>query len=89
MQKCGRHTIRVCHGTACHMAGSDSITGVLKEELNVDVDETTTDGKFTLKTVTCLGCCALAPVMMVDDKAHGRLARDTAKRAIKQYKRHE
>lgn len=89
LHKCGRHSIKVCHGTACHVAGADSITEALKEELGVDEGETTSDEKFTLGSVACLGCCSLAPVMMIDDKTYGRLSADKAKRVIKQHERHE
>ncbi|MCL4500201.1 MAG: NADH-quinone oxidoreductase subunit NuoE [Chloroflexi bacterium] len=89
LHKCGKHTVKVCQGTACHVGGADAVTDALKEQLKIDVDETTADGKFTLETVACLGCCSLAPVMMVDDKTHGRLAADTVKRVMKQYEHHE
>jgi len=69
----GKHIIRVCDGTACHVNGSMTIISVLKEILEIDVDETTNDGLFTLQPVACLGCCSLAPVMMIDEETYGRL----------------
>lgn len=69
----GKHIIRVCDGTACHVNGSMTIISVLKEILEIDVDETTIDGLFTLQPVACLGCCSLAPVMMIDEETYGRL----------------
>lgn len=82
----GKHIIRVCDGTACHVNGSTTILNVLSELLNVDVDETTEDGIFTLQSVACLGCCSLAPVMMIDDETFGRLNPTTIKSIIKSYR---
>lgn len=82
----GRHIIRVCHGTACHVAGAVRITEALEEELKVHDGETTPDLRFTLDSVACLGCCSLAPVMMVDDDTHGRLTPDRARIIIHDYK---
>lgn len=70
----GKHIIRVCDGTACHVNGSSTILKVLKEILGIETDETTRDGLFTLQPVACLGCCSLAPVMMIDDETYGRLS---------------
>lgn len=71
----GRHTIRVCHGTACHVNGAQKISAALESTLKINDKETTADGKFTLETVACLGCCSLAPVMMIDETTYGRLSR--------------
>ena len=81
----GEHIIRVCHGTACHVANAPAITQALEDELNVRSGETTEDGKFTLEMVSCLGCCSLAPVIMVDDNTHGRLTPNKVREVIKQY----
>lgn len=72
----GRHIIKVCHGTACHVAGADRITDTLCNELKVATGATTEDGKFTLLNVACLGCCSLAPVIMIGDTTYGRLTTD-------------
>jgi len=72
-QPAGRHTIRLCLGTACHVLGADRILAALRERLGVPVGGTTEDGLFTLGIVRCLGTCSLAPVMMVDEDVHGRL----------------
>jgi len=69
----GRHTIRVCHGTACHVNGAAKISAAVEKALDIKNKETTPDGKFTLETVACLGCCSLAPVMMIDETTYGRL----------------
>jgi len=83
----GRHTVRVCHGTACHVAGAERIGRAVEEELGVGEGETTTDRLFTLTYVACLGCCSLAPVMMVDETAYGRLTPQTVKRVFARYRR--
>jgi len=85
----GRHVIRVCDGTACHVNGSASVLAEVKELLGVDLDETTQDRLFTLQSVACLGCCSLAPVMMIDDETHGRLSASTIKSIINSYRERE
>ncbi|RMD59235.1 MAG: NAD(P)H-dependent oxidoreductase subunit E, partial [Nitrospirae bacterium] len=82
----GEHIIKVCHGTACHVGGAEQITITLSEMLHVREDETTSDGKFTLQRVACLGCCSLAPVIMVDDKTYGKLNPSILKNIIKRYR---
>ena len=69
----GRHIIRVCRGTACHVRGSLKLLDKVKEMLKVEENGTTEDLRYTLEPVACLGACGLAPVMMVDDETHGRL----------------
>jgi NADH-quinone oxidoreductase subunit E len=71
----GEHVVRVCDGTACHVLGATEILQELQETLGVGEGETTSDGLFTLEIVRCLGCCSLAPAMMVDDETYGRLTR--------------
>ncbi len=85
----GDHMIRVCHGTACHVKGADKIGEAVENKLGIETGETTEDGQFTLERVACLGCCSLAPVMMVDDTAHGDLTREKAKDIIEKYKEGE
>lgn len=63
----GKHTIRVCLGTACYVRGGKKIVESLKEKLGVDIGETTEDGKFTFEVARCIGACGLAPAMMIDD----------------------
>lgn len=69
----GRHTISICIGTACFVSGSDRILNHLSDTLNVQADETTKDLRFTLKGVRCLGCCSIAPAMMINDKVYGHV----------------
>jgi NADH:ubiquinone oxidoreductase subunit E len=79
----GEHTVRVCHGTACHVAGARSITEELRRSLAIpegaDTDPSRT---YTLEEVACLGCCSLAPVLMVDEHTAGRLTPATAREAL-------
>ena len=69
----GEHIVSVCMGTACYVRNSEKILDRLIEELGIDPGETTEDNKFTLEATRCLGCCGLAPVMMIDDQVYGRL----------------
>jgi NADH-quinone oxidoreductase subunit E len=62
----GRHSIKICLGTACHVQGGDFLLSALKAEIGISPNETTEDGRFDLERVACLGCCALAPVIMID-----------------------
>lgn len=82
----GEHIIRVCLGTACYVKGAQQIIDKLSEVLNVDVNDTTKDGKFTLEATRCLGACGLAPVMMIDSKVYGRLTPDDIPNIIKEFK---
>ncbi|MDN5332555.1 MAG: iron-hydrogenase subunit gamma [Tepidanaerobacteraceae bacterium] len=69
----GRYVIKVCDGTACHIRGSLDIVEEIKKQLSISPGEVTKDGKFSLETVNCLGSCALAPVMVINDKYYGNL----------------
>ncbi len=79
----GKHIIKVCHGTACHVQSADTITEALEDSLKVKDGETTEDGLFTLESVACLGCCSLAPVMMISDETYGKLTKKQAVKVIK------
>jgi NADH-quinone oxidoreductase subunit E len=76
----GKHVIKVCHGTACHVQNASKITEALQDALKVEDGATTDDRMFTLESVACLGCCSLAPVMMIGDNTYGKL---TGKEAVK------
>ena len=82
----GKHLILLCKGTACHVNAADGIEKAIGEELGVRDGETTDDGLFTLKTVACLGCCSLSPVMMVDEETYGALTPDKAKEILRSYR---
>ncbi len=85
----GKNLIRICEGTACHVNGAKTVLSVLQDELGISVDETTEDGIFTLQSVACLGCCSLAPVMMINQVTHGNLTTEKIKKVIKSYKLQE
>ena len=69
----GKHLIMLCQGTACHVNGSPDIHDVICSHLDISEGETSKDGLFTLNSMACLGCCSLAPVMMVGGEAYGNL----------------
>jgi NADH-quinone oxidoreductase subunit E len=69
--KPGKHTIKICEGTACHVRRGTELSEAIEQELGIKPGETTEDGLFSLERVACLGCCALAPVMVIDDKVYG------------------
>jgi NADH-quinone oxidoreductase subunit E len=69
----GRHIIKVCDGTACHIRGSVNLISSICRILNVEPDETTEDGEFSLELVNCIGACALAPVMIIDETYYGNV----------------
>ena len=75
----GRHIIRICRGTACHVRGSLKILERVKEILKIEENGTTEDLRFTLEPVACLGACGLAPVVMINDVTYGRLTPDGIK----------
>jgi NADH-quinone oxidoreductase subunit E len=83
----GETVVRVCHGTACHVAGASEITSVLEEALGIPAGETTEDLSATLETVACLGCCSLAPVVMIDERTYGRLDAPAARKLVKKHVR--
>jgi len=72
----GKHVMKVCHGTACHVQGADSLDTVVEQKLGVKPGATTADNMFTVERVACLGCCSLAPVVMIDGEVYGRLTGD-------------
>ena len=74
----GQHIIRLCRGTACHVQGSGRVAEQIEKFLQIKDGETTSDVVFTLEYVMCLGCCSLAPVMLVDDEVYGRLTPEKA-----------
>jgi NADH-quinone oxidoreductase subunit E len=84
----GKHIIRSCQGTACHVRGAKLVLEALHDKLGLkEGKRTTEDGMFTLETVACIGACALAPCLMVDDETHGRLTPEKAAEIVDQYKK--
>lgn len=79
----GENIIRICKGTACHIKGADQLLDQLEMELNIRPGETTKDMKFTVEVVNCVGACAMAPVMIVNDKYYANVRPQRASRLIK------
>lgn len=76
LQPRGKHTIGMCMGTACYVRGGANIFNELQKTLSIEPGKTTTDGLFTLEAMRCIGCCGLAPAMMIDGEVYGRLVPD-------------
>jgi NADH-quinone oxidoreductase subunit E len=83
----GKHLCTVCMGTACHVRGAPAVLNRLEERLKIKTGGTTEDDQFTLKTVNCLGACALAPIVVVDDEYHGQTSVNKVDKLIKQYEK--
>ena len=81
----GKHTIRVCRGTACHVRGGMEVLDAVRSALNIDDGGTTEDMRFSLETVACLGTCFLAPVMMIDNAYYGQLTPARLKSIVDNY----
>ena len=75
----GKHIIRMCDGTACHVRGSSKVIDAIRKRLNLTTKKITTDDMmYTFETVSCLGACGLAPVLVIDDEIHGQITADQA-----------
>lgn len=81
----GKYTIGVCLGTACYVKGAQEVLNAIKEELDLDVGETTLDRMFTLKATRCIGACGLAPVITINEDVHGRLSPSDIPSILHQY----
>jgi NADH-quinone oxidoreductase subunit E len=88
LEPIGEHLVRICHGTACHVGGAEDIDAAVCGHLGLDTEGgTTEDMEFTVEKVVCVGACSLAPIMLVDGVAHGRLDSDKARKVIKGYQK--
>ena len=85
----GKHTIKVCQGTACHVMGGKEILDYLSDKLSIKDGETTKDGSFSLERVACLGCCGMAPVVQVDDDFYGNCTIQMMDEMLEKYKKEE
>ncbi len=81
----GKHTLKVCLGTACHVRGGDRLLDFLERRLKIKPGGTTPDGLFSLERVACFGCCALAPVVVLGDTVHARMNAAKVQRLQKKY----
>ncbi|HOJ43455.1 MAG TPA: NADH-quinone oxidoreductase subunit NuoE [Syntrophorhabdaceae bacterium] len=81
----GRHSIKVCLGTACHVRGGATLLEMLERELDIKCGETTSDRRFDLDRVACLGCCALSPVVQIDKDIYSRMTVTKLSELLKSY----
>ena len=81
----GKHPISICTGTACYVRGAETVLSEFKKQLDIEVGETSEDGKFSLSCLRCVGACGLAPVVQVGDKTYGSVAPDDVKGIIEEY----
>ena len=82
----GKHPISICTGTACYVRGADNVLQEFKRQLDIEVGETTDDGKFSLSGLRCVGACGLAPVVLVGEKTYGRVSPEGVKEILAEYK---
>ncbi len=82
----GEYIIRLCESAPCYIKGAEDILDALKEELGIDVDQTTEDNKFTLEFSSCLGVCGVAPAMMINDIVYGNLTKEKVSAIIEEYR---
>ena len=87
LQKAGKYIIQVCLGTACYLRGGDDLMKELEKELGIGVNATTPDGLFSVEAVRCLGCCGLAPVVVVNGEVHGKLTTKDVAGIIEKYRK--
>lgn len=83
--KPGKHSVKVCSGTACHVRGSGRILDMLERQMKIKAGETTLNELFSLDQVACFGCCAMAPVVVVDKDVHGEMNLAKAQRVLSRY----
>jgi NADH-quinone oxidoreductase subunit E len=89
LQPMGKYVIRACAGTACHVSQAKLIIDTIQDELDVEVGDTSENGLFTFLTVACIGCCSLAPVMMINDDTHGALTPASTRKLLRRVIRKE
>jgi NADH-quinone oxidoreductase subunit E/NADP-reducing hydrogenase subunit HndA len=85
MKPKGKFPISICTGTACYVRGAENVLAEFKRQLNLEVGETTADGKFSLSCLRCVGACGLAPVVLVGDKTYGRVSAEGVKDILAEY----
>jgi len=89
LQPLGKHLIKVCHGTACHLCGAEMVADTLAQATSAKEGETSEDDIFTVERVACLGCCSLAPCVMIDSETHGRLTPEAISKVINEIRKQE
>ena len=88
-QAVGKYLIMICKGTACYVNGAERIIEAVSEELGIGDNQTTEDGLFSLSLVSCLGCCSLAPVMMINEDTYGSLTPDKVRQILRDIREKE
>ena len=88
-QAVGKYLIMICKGTACYVNGAERIIEAVSDELGIGDNQTTEDGLFSLSLVSCLGCCALAPVMMINEDSYGSLTPDKVRKILREIREKE
>ncbi len=83
----GENIVRVCHGTACHLAGAERVTHAVEMATGAKDGGTSEDGRYTVERVACLGCCSLAPVVMINEEAHAKVDPDKVKSMFRQFEK--
>jgi NADH-quinone oxidoreductase subunit E len=86
LEKPGRHTIQVCMGTACYLKGGQDLIQEIENLIGIGVNQTTDDQLFSMESVRCVGCCGLAPVVMVGDEVYGKIGKDELPEVIAKYR---
>ncbi len=86
LEPLGENLVKVCHGTACHLAGAERIAESIAIEVGAREGQTSPDGKFTIEQVACLGCCSSAPALMINEEIHGHLTPESVRKVIKKCK---
>ncbi len=89
LKPAGKFLLRVCHGTACHVSGAVELSQAVEKHLGVPNGETTADRMFSIETVSCVGCCSLAPVMMIGSATFGNLSPSAAVKVVKKFQKGE
>jgi len=89
LEPLGKNLVKVCHGTACHLGGAEMVAEALAQVTGAREGETSEDGLFTVERVACLGCCSLAPCIMVNDETHGRLTPESVSKVVTEMRRAE
>jgi len=85
----GDHLIRICHGTACHLNGAELIAESLAPVVGAKEGETSADKRYTVERVACLGCCSLAPTIMIGNETYGRLTPDSVRKVMKEFEKQQ
>ncbi|MBE7082852.1 MAG: NADH-quinone oxidoreductase subunit NuoE [Clostridiales bacterium] len=87
LQPIGKHRVSVCLGTACYVKGADEVLKKISEVLNINEGETTKDGYYSLDTVRCVGCCSLAPLIMIDEKLYAKVKVEEVEQILNNFKK--